>query len=66
MMQLTSMRLSDEEAKEEYGATAQPSAENLPKYPYGLCIDLCDEAAGEAGHHADATGGQRDATHGHS
>lgn len=49
-MQLISMRLTEDEAREESGATvSSPSAEDLPKYPYGLCLDLCDEALQKLG-----------------
>lgn len=47
-MQLTSMQLTPAEAKEEAGLPAT-SAENLQKYPYGLCIDLCDETLTKLG-----------------
>lgn len=47
-MQLTSMRLSAQEAKEE-GGYAQPANPDLPRYPYGLCLDLNDEVLQKLG-----------------
>ncbi len=46
-MQLASMELTAKEAKEESGLST--ASEDLPKYPYGLCIDLCDEALQKLG-----------------
>jgi len=43
---LKDMKLSKEEAKEEYGP---PTTANLPKYPYGLCLTLCDEVLAKLG-----------------
>lgn len=50
MKTLISMKMSAEEAKEEYGIgspTAEPG--NLPKYPYGLSISLCDDSLKKLG-----------------
>ncbi|WP_059413439.1 capsid staple protein [Cupriavidus basilensis] len=46
-MQLVSMKLSPAEAKEESGIA--PSAEDAPRYPYGLCLDLDDETLKKLG-----------------
>jgi hypothetical protein len=47
-MALTSMKMSPEEAKEEYG-TCEPSAANAPEYPYGLTLSLNDESMTQLG-----------------
>lgn len=47
MKNLIDMKLSPEEAKEQSGCSpcllADDEAPKGPKYPYGLCIYLCDE-----------------------
>jgi hypothetical protein len=40
-MEMTSMQMSAEEAK-EYGGLVSADAGNAPKYPYGLCLCLND------------------------
>lgn len=47
-MQLVSMQLTEQEAKEE-SCIASPSESDLPRYPYGLCLDLDDEALAKLG-----------------
>lgn len=44
MQTLVSMELSQEEAKEEAGVKPE-----LPKYPWGLCIDLDGDALAKLG-----------------
>jgi hypothetical protein len=46
-MALTNMKMSPEEAKEEYGAA--PDVSNAPQYPYGLTLSLCDESMAQLG-----------------
>lgn len=46
-MQLVSMQLTESEAKEESGIAS--ATEDLPRYPYGLCLDLDDEALTKLG-----------------
>lgn len=46
-MNLTSMQISAEEAKEYTGAVAEPG--NAPKYPWGLCVELNDESLKKLG-----------------
>lgn len=44
-MALVSMKMSREEAKE----ISQPSMMDAPEYPYGLCLDLDDDALEKLG-----------------
>lgn len=44
---MINMQMSKEEAAEYSGAT--PSADNAPKYPYGLCLCLNDDAMKKLG-----------------
>lgn len=44
-MTMVNMRMSNEEAKEY----AQPEAGDAPEYPYGLCLDLDDDALEKLG-----------------
>lgn len=46
-MTLQDMSLSADEAKEQNGLTAD--AGELPKFPYGLCLDLNDESLTKLG-----------------
>jgi hypothetical protein len=39
-MALVNMKMSKEEAKEQYS----PSSDEGPRYPYGLCVHLDDDA----------------------
>ena len=48
-MQLVSMQLTEAEAKEESGIAPATSESDLPRYPYGLCLDLDDEALQKLG-----------------
>ena len=43
---LVNMAMSDEERQEQYGDDASP---DLPKYPYGLRLDLDDDALEKLG-----------------
>jgi hypothetical protein len=45
-MTLVNMEMSQEEAKEQYGASI---AADAPKYPYGLCLRLDEEALSKLG-----------------
>lgn len=45
-MALVNMKMSPEEAKEEYGV---PDTGNAPEYPYGLTLSLCDESMAQLG-----------------
>jgi hypothetical protein len=47
-MQLVSMQMTEQEAKEE-SCIASPSESDLPRYPYGLCLDLDDETLQKLG-----------------
>lgn len=44
---MVNMQMSAEEAKEYSGLASTP--DNAPKYPYGLCLDLCDESLAKLG-----------------
>lgn len=44
-MALVSMKMSREEAQE----VSQPEMKDAPEYPYGLCIDLDDDALEKLG-----------------
>jgi hypothetical protein len=44
---MVNMQMSKEEAAEYSGA--MPSADNAPRYPYGLCLCLNDEALAKLG-----------------
>lgn len=44
---MVNMQMSAEEAKEY--ASCSPSTDNAPKYPYGLCLDLCDDSLEKLG-----------------
>lgn len=46
-MALVNMQMSAEEAKAEY--TATPADNDLPKYPYGLSLNLDDEVLAKLG-----------------
>jgi hypothetical protein len=45
-MALANMKMSPEEAKEEYGV---PDPGDAPQYPYGLTLSLCDESMAQLG-----------------
>lgn len=45
-MTMVNMQMSAEEAKEQCG---MPSPGNMPKYPYGLCLQLDDDALAKLG-----------------
>lgn len=47
-MALTNMQLDAEEAQEQYGMAA-PKPEDMPKYPYGLCLCLDDSTLEKLG-----------------
>jgi hypothetical protein len=47
-MNLVSMAFTAEEAK-EYAPVPLPDAGNAPKYPWGLCLELNDEALAKLG-----------------
>lgn len=54
-MKLVNMALTPEEAKKEYGScmlstdSEDEQAAERPKYPYGLCVSLCDEELSKLG-----------------
>lgn len=48
-MALVDMTMSDKEAKEEYGTVSPADDADLPKYPYGLTINLDDESMAKLG-----------------
>lgn len=50
-MKMINVAMSKEEAREYSGgpATLAASDEHLPKYPYGLTIELCDEVIDKLG-----------------
>lgn len=50
-MKLISMAMTPEEAKQEYPATmvGEDATKDLPKYPYGLTVCLCDESLKKLG-----------------
>lgn len=56
-MQLVNMKMSPEEAKEDYGI-ASPSAANLPAFPYGLELSLNDEVLAKLGMTLPAVGAE--------
>lgn len=43
------MKMTPEEAKAEYGAPTASGDPDLPKYPYGLSLSLCDEILAKLG-----------------
>lgn len=47
-MKLVSVEMSKEEAK-EYGGAVPASDANLPKYPWGLCLELNDDTMAKLG-----------------
>ena len=48
-MKLINMAMSKEEAREYSGTLATPEPNDLPKYPYGLCLHLDDDALEKLG-----------------
>lgn len=46
---MTNLALTKKEAKAEYGDSAKPSDEDLPRYPYGLTLYLDDDTLEKLG-----------------
>lgn len=49
MPQMVDMAMTEEEAEDKYGSSAQVKPENLPKYPYGLCLSFCQDELDKLG-----------------